>query len=109
LPAPIIPTITTVFLNLKRDIPPKFPHVPSFAPVWREIIGKAIYTKEQKHNFNHRQNRGVPAAEGKMGRLIKWILILVLIGGVVLVGHSIFGDLSAPEAEVTREVIIDVD
>ncbi len=36
-----------------------------------------------------------------MGRLIKYLFILVLIAFVGLLGFSYFGDLSAPQTEVT--------
>ncbi len=44
-----------------------------------------------------------------MGRLIKWILVLVCVGLLTVVGYAFLGDLSAPEAEVTRQVTIEVD
>ncbi|MFT4999291.1 MAG: hypothetical protein ACI861_000667 [Paracoccaceae bacterium] len=44
-----------------------------------------------------------------MGRIIKWIFILVVIGFLVVLGKALFGDLSAPQGEVTKEVTIDVD
>ncbi len=44
-----------------------------------------------------------------MGRIIKWVLILVLVYLVVVVGHSFLGDLSAPEEDVVKPVTIDVN
>jgi hypothetical protein len=44
-----------------------------------------------------------------MGRVIKWLFILAIICLIVIVGYTLFGDLSAPHNEVTKEVTIDVD
>lgn len=44
-----------------------------------------------------------------MGRLIKWLFILVFVGVVVVIGNMFLGDLSAPQQDVVRPVTIDVD
>jgi hypothetical protein len=44
-----------------------------------------------------------------MGRLIKWILILVLLIVIAIAGYAGFGDLSAPSRDVSKPVEIDVD
>jgi hypothetical protein len=44
-----------------------------------------------------------------MIRLIKLVLILLVLGLLTVTGYSFLGDLSPPEAEVRREVIIDVE
>lgn len=44
-----------------------------------------------------------------MGRLIKFLLLLIAIGVIGTAGYALFGDLSAPATEVTIPVTIDVD
>jgi len=44
-----------------------------------------------------------------MGRAIKWIFIFGLVAFLVVIGYSLFGDLSAPQTEITKNVTIHVD
>lgn len=49
-----------------------------------------------------------------MGRIIKWLIYLVLIGGIALVGYTFFGpyfgaDFSPPQTEVRQPVTLDAD
>ena len=44
-----------------------------------------------------------------MGRLIKWIFILILLGALAVVAYAFLGDMSAPTEDVVKPVTIDVD
>ena len=44
-----------------------------------------------------------------MGRLIKWVLVLVLVGLFGIAIYAVLGDLSAPEEDLVIPVTIDVD
>ena len=44
-----------------------------------------------------------------MGKLIKLLLILVILGGLALIGFAYRGDLTPSQTEVTEPVTLDVD
>lgn len=44
-----------------------------------------------------------------MGRIIKWVFILIILGFLAVIGNMFLGDLSAPVQDVTQPVTIDVD
>ena len=44
-----------------------------------------------------------------MGRLIKLVFLLVILGFIGLVGFAYLGDLSPQQVEVTQPVTLDVD
>ena len=44
-----------------------------------------------------------------MGRMIKWLFILAVMGVLIVIGNMFLGDLSAPQKDVVRPVTIDVD
>ncbi|MAQ44872.1 MAG: hypothetical protein CL813_11950 [Confluentimicrobium sp.] len=44
-----------------------------------------------------------------MGKLIKLLLILVILGGLALIGFAYLGDLTPSQTEVTEPVTLDVD
>ena len=44
-----------------------------------------------------------------MGRLIKWLFILMVLGAIVIVGYAYIGDFQAPTQEIRTPVEIDVD
>ena len=49
-----------------------------------------------------------------MGRIIKWLFILVILGGIALVGYAYVGpffgaDFSPPQTEMRVPVTLDVE
>lgn len=44
-----------------------------------------------------------------LGRLIKIILVLVVLGGIGLVGYTFLGDLSPEQGEKTQSVTLDAN
>ncbi len=44
-----------------------------------------------------------------MLRLIKWVLILAVLGLLVVSGYTVIGDFSAPSTQTTQPVTIKVD
>jgi hypothetical protein len=44
-----------------------------------------------------------------MGRLLKVIVILAILGFIGLVGYAYLGDMTPPQAPVTQPVTLDVD
>ncbi|MEM9708136.1 MAG: hypothetical protein AAF871_05035 [Pseudomonadota bacterium] len=44
-----------------------------------------------------------------MGRLFKFILFLIVIGGLGVVGYAYFGDLSPTQDTVTEPVELDAE
>jgi hypothetical protein len=42
-----------------------------------------------------------------MGRLIKFLFFLIILGLIALVGYSYFGDLSSPNVEIIQPVTPD--
>lgn len=44
-----------------------------------------------------------------MGRIIKWLFILIVLMALVVLGYALFGDFSAPGQDVAKPVQIDVD
>lgn len=44
-----------------------------------------------------------------MGRLVKAVLILVLLGAIGLVGYAYLGDLSPAQTTITQPVVLDAD
>jgi hypothetical protein len=48
--------------------------------------------------------------QGKsMGRLIKWVFILVILGAGVIAAYAQWGDLSVTPGETVKEVTIEID
>lgn len=39
-----------------------------------------------------------------MGRLLRYLFILIILGGIALVGYSFFGDLSPDQRDITVPV-----
>ena len=48
-------------------------------------------------------------AETEMGRLLKAILVLALLGFATLTGYAYLGDYAPEMREITRPVTLDVD
>lgn len=44
-----------------------------------------------------------------MGRVLRFLLVLLLIGGAGLVGYALLADLPAPERSVTRSLALPDD
>ncbi|MEQ3626708.1 MAG: hypothetical protein ABNH26_12855 [Celeribacter sp.] len=44
-----------------------------------------------------------------MGKLIKLLLILIILGALALIGYAYVGDLTPTQTEVTEPVTLDVD
>jgi len=44
-----------------------------------------------------------------MRRLIKYLLVLALLGGVGIAAYAMLGDLTPPSAQTTKPVTLDVD
>ena len=49
-----------------------------------------------------------------MGRIVKWLIYLVILGGLALVGYAYIGpyfgaDFSPPQTEVRQPVTLDSD
>jgi len=44
-----------------------------------------------------------------IGRILLWLLILVILILLAITGYAVLGDLSAPSQDVSKEVIIDAD
>lgn len=44
-----------------------------------------------------------------IGKLIKWVFTLGVFFVLGIFGYAIFGDLSAPSREVSKEITINVD
>jgi hypothetical protein len=44
-----------------------------------------------------------------MGRLIKWLFILAILGGGVIAAYAQWGDLSVAPGETVKEVTIEID
>lgn len=44
-----------------------------------------------------------------MGRLIKFLFLVVVLIALAVVGYAFFGDLSAPQSEVSTPVVLDAD
>jgi len=44
-----------------------------------------------------------------MGRIIKWVFILAVLAVLAIIGNMFLGDLSAPDKEVTKPVVIEID
>ncbi|WP_264177056.1 hypothetical protein [Gemmobacter serpentinus] len=42
-----------------------------------------------------------------MGRIIKLVLVLVVLGFIGLTGYAYLGDLQPPQAQVTKPVAVD--
>lgn len=59
----------------------------------------AINSEENtKINFAHRRQ------EHKLGRILKYLFFLILIGLMGLAGYALFSDLPAPAVEIVKPV-----
>jgi hypothetical protein len=79
-------------------------------PEWRELGKNAIYNR----------NDAAPPGLGRrwtvkqegwagMGRIIKAILTLAVLGFIGLVGYAYLGDMTPPQTSVTQPVTLNVD
>lgn len=60
------------------------------------------------------QNQHKQGSEFHMGRLIKYLIYLVILAAIGLVGYAYLGpwfgaDFSAPQSEIREPVVLDVD
>ncbi len=44
-----------------------------------------------------------------MRRILKWLTFLAGIGFLTVLGYAVFGDLSAPQSEISKEITLEVD
>jgi len=44
-----------------------------------------------------------------MWRLIKWIMVLAVIGILAVIGYAVLGDLSAPQTLNKKQVTIEIN
>ncbi len=83
---------------------------------WREVATNAIYIRiniRQLGNAIKRLARPAQSkrygARGTMGRLIKAVLVLVVLGFAGLVGYAYLADLAPDSAEVKVPVTLNAD
>lgn len=44
-----------------------------------------------------------------MGRLIKAVLLLIILGFIALTGYAYLADFAPPQADVTKPVVLNAD
>ena len=77
----------------------------SFLSEWREVAAKAIYKCSETQD---RANRAFKKECG-MGRLIRLVFVLVVLGFIALVGYAYLVDMAPVGAEVKVPVVLHAD
>jgi hypothetical protein len=74
-------------------------------PEWRERGGNAIYNRKAAGTVR------LAASKGKagMGRILKAVVALAVLGFIGLTGYAYLGDMTPPQAPVTQPVTLNVD
>jgi hypothetical protein len=102
LPAPIIPTITTVFFN--RQLTGQRPAYAFIIALNGVIFADMPYKKKQPLQEAREEEKA-----GQMKYVVKGILVLVVLGLAALGGFAYLGDLSPIQTQVVQPVKINVD
>jgi hypothetical protein len=83
---------------------------------WREVATNAIYIRTNIRQLGNAIKRLATPAQSKryearatMGRLIKAVLVLVVLGFAGLVGYAYLADLAPDSAEVKVPVTLNAD
>jgi len=79
-------------------------------PEWRELGRNAIYNRNDAAPSGREAARKTEQ-EGwaGMGRIIKALLTLAVLGFIGLVGYAYLGDMTPPQTAVTQPVTLNVD
>ncbi|WP_245813331.1 hypothetical protein [Roseovarius marisflavi] len=109
MPAPIIPTRTTVFFKFQclsvATLRRSSAKTSGFS-LNDVILGKRPVISWEKEYTKQ--------AEGPMVRLIKWLFYLAILGFIALVAYSYLGpffgaDFSPPQDEIRQEIILETN
>jgi hypothetical protein len=134
LPAPIIPIIATVFFSRTLFIPVfhgdwrqrrSLAHAKSFFLEWRELAVNAIYNRiqdglgmipraqdasgakdRQRQQSDFGQNQRQSKRHTGMGRLIKAVVVLAVLGFAGLAGYAYLADMTPPATVVKQPVVL---